>query len=98
MTSFLRALKLRNDNGDCIEYNRLITVLKTNDLSELEVCDSVTAIVFLHLLRVQNYQICQHRATKMVCHLPEHQERLSIFKELCFSVGKNPTRRTKNFF
>ena len=26
--SFLRALKFRNDSDDCIEYNRLITVLK----------------------------------------------------------------------
>ena len=44
--SFLRALKLRNDNGDCMEYNRLITVLKTNDLGELEVCDSVTELLW----------------------------------------------------
>ena len=44
--SFLRALKLRNDNGDCIEHNRLITVLKTNDLGELEFCDSMTELLW----------------------------------------------------
>ena len=44
--SFLRALQLRNGNGDCIEYNCLITVLKTNDLSELEFCDSVTKLLW----------------------------------------------------
>ena len=44
--SFLRALKLRNDNGDSIEYNRLITVLKTNDLGELKFCDSVTELLW----------------------------------------------------
>ena len=44
--SFLRVLKLRNDNVDCIEYNRVITVLKTNDLDELDICDSVTELLW----------------------------------------------------